>query len=79
MEVRLHAKRVTRSSITCPNRLLAHQPQITAVRPSALKLKSDSELTLFVMRVAAESGSGLMERSEKPGNDPIFGDGISPA
>ena len=31
------------------------------------------------MRVAAEGGSGLTERSEKPGDDPIFGDGISPA
>ena len=31
------------------------------------------------MRVAAEDGSGLMERSEKPGSDPIFGEGISPA
>ena len=31
------------------------------------------------MLVAAEDGSGLTERSEKPGNDPIFGDGISPA
>ena len=39
------------------------------------------ELTFhsFVMRVAAESGSDLMERSKKPGSDPIFGDGISPA
>ena len=37
------------------------------------------ELTVFVMRVAAESCSGLTERSEKPGSDPIFGDGISPA
>ena len=31
------------------------------------------------MLVGVESGSGLMERSKKPGNDPIFGDGISPA
>ena len=53
--------------------------RITAVRPYATKLKFDSESTLFVMRVAAEGGSGLMKRSEKPGNDPIFGEGISPA
>ena len=56
-----------------------HQSRIAAVRPSATKLKFDSKLTLFVMRVAAEDGSGLMERSEKPESDPIFGDGISPA
>ena len=31
------------------------------------------------MLVSAEGDSGLMEHSEKPGNDPIFGDGISPA
>ena len=30
------------------------------------------------MRVGAEDGSGLMERSKKPVSDPIFGDGISP-
>ena len=56
-----------------------HQSRIAAVRPYATKLKFDSESTLFVMRVAAEDGSGLMERSEKPGSDPIFGEGISPA
>ena len=28
---------------------------------------------------AREDDSGLMERSEKPGRDPIFGEGISPA
>ena len=42
-------------------------------------MKFDIKLTLFVMRVAAEDGSGLMERSEKPVSDPIFGEGISPA
>ena len=36
-------------------------------------------VTSLVMLVVAESGSGLMKRSEKPGNDPIFGNGISPA
>ena len=46
--------------------------------PLRYKIKFDIKLTLFVMRVAAEDGSGLMERSEKPGSDPIFGDGISP-
>ena len=56
-----------------------HQERIAATRPSATKLKFDVDLILFVMRVAAEDGSGLMERSEKPGSDPIFGDGISPA
>ena len=30
------------------------------------------------MLVGAAGGSGLMERSKKPGSDPIFGDGISP-
>ena len=56
-----------------------HQERITAVRPSATKLKFDFKSTLFAMRVATKDGSGLMERSEKPGSDPIFGDGISPA
>ena len=50
-----------------------------SLRPSATKLRFDSILILFVMRVAAEDGSGLMERSEKPVSDPIFGEGISPA
>ena len=31
------------------------------------------------MRMGAKNGSGLMERLKKPGSDPIFGDGISPA
>ena len=31
------------------------------------------------MRGAAKDGLGLMKRSEKPGSDPIFGEGISPA
>ena len=47
--------------------------------PLRYKLKVTAKLALFAMRVAAEDGSGLMKRSEKPGNDPIFGDGISPA
>ena len=42
-------------------------------------MKFDIKLTLVVIRVAAEDGSGLMERSEKPVSDPIFGEGISPA
>ena len=46
-------------------------------RPSAANPRH--ELPYFWMRVSAEDGSGLMKRSEKPGNDPIFGDGISPA
>ena len=51
-----------------------------ANRPvSAHPLQIDIKFTLFVMRVAADSGSGLMKRSEKPGSDPIFGDGISPS
>ena len=56
-----------------------HQERIAATRPGAAKLKFDFKFTLFVMRVAAEDGSSLMERSEKPGSDPIFGDGISPS
>ena len=58
-----------------------HQERIATARPrpSAPKLKSDFKSTLFVMRVAAEDGSGLMERLEKPGSDPIFGEGISSA
>ena len=68
MKVRLRAKHVTRSSITCPKR---------ASRPSAAKPRR--KLQYFGMLVVAEDGSGLTERSEKPGNDPIFGDGISPA
>ena len=35
----------------------------TATSPRATKLESDVKLTLFGMRVAAEDGSGLMERS----------------
>ena len=44
-----------------------------------LRYELEFDVTIFVMRVAAESGSGLTERSEKPVGNPIFGDGISPA
>ena len=47
--------------------------------PLRYEMKFDIKLALFVKRVAAEDGSGLTERSEKPGRDPIFGAGISPA
>ena len=39
--------------------------------PLRYQLKVTVKLTLFVMRMAAESGSDLTERSEKPGSDPI--------
>ena len=45
--------------------------------PLRYELKFD--VTIFVMRVVAEDGSDLTERSEKSGSDPIFGDGISPS
>ena len=49
--------------------LLHHMPEPTS-RPSAAKPRR--KLQYFGMLVAAESGSDLMERSEKPGSDPIF-------
>ena len=56
---------------------------VFATSPSVANLGNPSlryELVeTFAMRVATKDGSGLMERSEKSGNDPIFGDGISPA
>ena len=51
--------------------------RITLSPPLRYELKFD--VPIFVMRVAAEGGLGLMKRSEKPGSDPIFGDGISPS
>ena len=56
--------------------LLHHMPEPTS-SPSAAN--PHRKLPYFGVLVAAEDGSGLTERSEKPGSDPIFGDGISPA
>ena len=56
---------------------LFHQGQIARSSPLGYKLTLNRK-TIW-MRVGAEIGSGLMERPKKPGDDPIFGDGISPA
>ena len=47
--------------------------------PDARMVEIGERSTIWVSAEARGMVAGLMERSEKPGDDPIFGDGISPA
>ena len=59
----------------------ASEDELPKFRDYVLRSRGDAQLKVnsIWMRVSADGGSGLMERSEKPRSDPIFGDGISPA
>ena len=52
---------------------------VLEVEPDARIVKMGVCSTAWVSAETRGTVAGLMERSEKPGDDPIFGEGISPA